>query len=321
MPIPVGSNGLPVPPPPTNAPPVIGNAEARWIDPTGVVWPLTDRRYGYWMTDGATGLGAPTRDLVVDRKPRGGGTVRKVLTREKLLTLPLYVYGLTHMDFITNWRGLIDAFDMTSDSDGGAPSVPGVYQITRPDGTTRQRACFYQEGFDGTNGRGLTWDAAAITLLSEAPYWESPDEVTITRKYVASGGGSVFAPWPHISNSRTLGDTIVTNPGEVHVWPAITWTGPGSALTATRHNRDGSTSAYTLTAVGGPLGDGEQATIAGDPPEILGPDGSSWNSGLSWPGADLWSLPRGDTKVTFDITDPGPGASVRLAFKKLWRAA
>jgi len=317
VPIPVGSSGVPVPPTPSNAPPVIGNAEAVWIDPTGVEWPLTDRRYGYWMTDGATGLGAPKRLLVTDENPLGGSTVRTVIPKSRIINLPLYVYGLTHNDFLANWRGLIDAFDMTCDPGVG----PGIFRITRPGGTARQVRAYYQDGFDGTNGRGQIWDAAAISLLVESPFWESPTPLSIERKHT-SDTSTFFSPFIHVSSGRTLGSTNLTNPGEIEAWPVWTIAGPATSVTATRHNPDGTDSAFTLT---GAVDLGETVTVITDPtdqPQIIGPDGlTSWIDHLDWPGAELWSVPRGTTPVDFTVGGSGDGTRITLAFTPRWRAA
>lgn len=295
-------------PPPTPTP--REKLAAAWAAPDGNVWPMTNRALGYWVLKGAIAFGAAPIAITADADERGGETPRNIQYQRRLITWPMNLQGKTHTEFIKLWRKLGDAFAQTT-----VYNKPGWLTVTRPDGSSRMIAAYYQDGWEETQPEaGWMRDQPVVTLYCPQPWWLATTETVIERVYTGGSSHSFFTGFPHISSSQTLGDTTVTNNGDVEAWPVWTLTGPATGLTATRHNADGTDDTFALTAT---LDAGEIVTIATDDPEILGPDGSSWIDKLNWPTeADLWSIPRGTTSVTFTVSGSDTGTSIRLAFSE-----
>jgi hypothetical protein len=136
-------------------------------------------------------------------------------------------------------------------------------------------------------------------------------------------GVDFFNPYPSVSSSQVLGDTTLVNPGDVDAWPHWRMTGPASVLTATRLDTG---EAFSLdpaadTVGHGDLADGEYVTVDTDPPRVRFMDGSNWVAALDWPGAVLWSLPPGETAVTFELGGADAGSAVDLTFYPRYETA
>jgi hypothetical protein len=100
-------------------------------------------------------------------------------------------------------------------------------------------------------------------------------------------------------------------------------TGPASILTATR---DDTGESFSLNPSAddidhGDLEQGEYVTVQTDPPRVRFMDGSNWTGALDWPGAVLWSLPPGITKVTFDLDGAAAGSAVDMSFYPRYETA
>lgn len=308
-------------PPGTPVPlPEIGYATATYTDPSGTVWPLTDRSAGSgWFTlaDGVSGLGAAPYELTSDPHPRGGARLRHAQPQPRTIVWPLFVQGADHTEFLERWRALATAFTRT------LREGPGVLEIARPDGSRRQILVHYQDGFDGQNKQGYYRDAdsAVISLWCEDPYWVDPVDVTVTRE--TGTAGSFFTPYPSVSSSQVLGATTVTNPGDVIVWPEWVITGPASSITFTH---TGTGEAFTLdpnaAAIGhGNLLAGQKVTISTDPPRVRYQNGDNWVGGLNWPEASLWGIAPGDNEVTFALSGSGPASQVSLTYNPRYETA
>ncbi|MBZ6258871.1 phage tail family protein [Streptomyces olivaceus] len=300
--------------------PEIGYATAQYTDPSGTVWPLTDIESGWFtLADGVSGLGAVTYELTTDAQPRGGARLRHAQPQPRTIIWPLFVQGKDHVELTARWRALATAFTRTLRQDEG----PGVFEIARPDGTRRQIRVLYLDGFEGQDkqGWGRDADSAVLQLLCEDPYWTDPVPQVVHRE---QGVAEDFLdPYPSISSSQVLGDTVVTNPGDTTVWPTWLVTGPASLITFTRTRqlRSGQTvtEAFTLDpdaddVAHGALLTGQQVTIQTDPPQVRYQDGSNWTGALDWPAASLWGLAPGDNAVTFQLDGSGPGSAVDLVF-------
>lgn len=307
MPILVGAG---VSPPPIAIPRTPTPAEklaATWTAPDGSVYQLTDRSVGYWTLANAVAFGAAPLTLTADANPRGGSTMRHVQPESRQIIWPMHVKGATETEFKQRWRELGRAFTMTAQPRSDGTLKPGVLTVAWPDGSKRQISAYYSSGFDGQPGMHWHYDQVVMTLFCEDPYWQDVEQKKIPRTFV-SDSSTFFAPFPHISSSQTLGDTTVTNPGDVVAWPAWTITGPATGVTAT-NNDTGESFALDIT-----LTAGQVVTITTDPPSVIGPDGNSAIAAVNFPDAVLWALPPGDSSVTFNVDGSGAGTSIVLAF-------
>ncbi|BAU83346.1 serine/arginine repetitive matrix protein 2 [Streptomyces laurentii] len=309
-------------PPPVVGLPDVGVATVTYTDPTGKVWPLSDSSAG-WFTRGAgvSGLGAVVYTHTRDAQPRGGALLRHVAAQPRSIVWPLYVYGRDHMEFVGRWRALATAFTRTLRPGPDGRPVPGVLTVARPDGTARRIHVFYDSGFEGQpkRGAGVVSDNAVITFWCEDPYWQDTVPVTVRRESAVPLDHQ--APYPTISSGQVLGATTLDVPGDVVVWPLWRITGPATLITVTREDTG---EAFTIdpAKVGhGALAAGEQVTVRTDPPQVRGPDGSTWSAALDWPGAVLWPLAPGTNEVTFQLDGAGPGSAVDLEFHPRYETA
>jgi hypothetical protein len=285
---------------------------ATWTDPTGTVWPLTDDNPetgpGWFTTDGPGGWHATSYELVTDPVPRGGENLRFIRAQPARIVWPIYVGGDTHLQWLQRHRTIRKAFISTLHRGG-----PGTLQVSRPDGTARQIACYYESGFEGQAGEGRLFSKDAITLYAPDGYWSDLSVTSITRSYVP--GVNFFNPFPQVSDSLALGETTLNNPGDVDAWPFWTITGPMTAVTATNITTGHE---FTLTY---PLAAGEQITIATLQPVVRGPAGQNLTYALDWPDAFLWPLTPGDNDVIMNVSGGLAGTTLVLAFRPRYEGA
>jgi hypothetical protein len=322
VPILAGAIAPPPPPPPVIPPPAsvpeVGYASISYIDPSGTVWPMTDPSMPYFaLADGVSGLGAAPVVLTTDPLPRGGVRLRHVQPQARTVIWPVHVQGRTHQEFTDLWRALGRAFTDT------LRYGPGLLDIAMPDGTRRQIRVRYQDGWQGMGqpGTGLSWDRAVVSLLAEDPYFFDPAPVLLTRAF--AGAMDFLSPYPLVTSSQVLGDSVLHNPGDVTTWPVWTITGPASMVTITRTDTGES---FTLdpNAAGvahGNLLAGQTVTVTTDPPSVRYQDGTNWVGALNWPSAALWGLEPGDTPVTISLTGASAGSSVTAAVTARYETA
>jgi hypothetical protein len=298
--------------------PDVGFAVATWYAPDGSVWPLMAPDAGWFtQSEGISGLGSAAITITSDSRARGGARVRHIQPETRSITWPLYVYGETHMEFIERWHALEDAFTSTSEQG------PGQLEIARPDGSARVVDAYYEAGFDPSVKQGyyITSDYCVLSLFCEDPYWRGRQPQTVHREFAT--GVDFLSPYPSVSSSQVLGDTTLFNPGQVEAWPSWVMTGPSSLLTATLVDTGESFSLdpNATDIAHGNLAAGEQVTVETDPPRVRFQDGSNWVAALNWPGAVLWSLPRGVSQVTFDLEGAAAGSAVDLSFYPRYKSA
>lgn len=319
MPILAGTVAPPIPtPPPPVAVPEVGYASISYIAPDGTVWPMTDLSRGYYaLAEGVSGLGAAPVVLTTDPLPRGGVKLRHVQPQARTIVWPVHVEGSTHQEFIDLWRSLARSFTDT------LRYGPGILDIARPDGRRRQIRVRYQDGWEGLGqaGTGISWDNAVVSLLAEDPYYYDPTPVTIVRAF--EGASDYLSPFPSVSSSQVLGDTTLTNPGDVEAWPTWTITGPASSATIT--NLD-TAEAFVIDPNATSIAHGnlllsESVIVVTDPPSVRFSDGSNWAGALNWPSAILWGLPPGDTAAEFAVAGAGSGSSVTISFYPRYETA
>jgi hypothetical protein len=259
--MPIIAGGQPPQPPPVHFP-EIGFATATYTAPDGPVWPLTDSPRGWFtLADGVSGLGAAPIDVTTDPHPRGGVRVRHVQPAARSVIWPLHIWGQNHMEFVTRFRALARAFAMTS------RLGPGVLEIARPDGSRRRIGVNYEQGFEGLGrqGTGIVSDSVVLTLLAQHTYWYDPVPVTTRRE--AGEGRDFFEPYPSVSSSQVLGETVLVSPADVTVWPDWVISGPASLVTFTHHDR-GAAFVLDPAEVSGVLAVGDEVRVTTDPPRV-----------------------------------------------------
>src|SRR5690606_30720906 len=119
-------------------------------------------------------------------------------------------------------------------------------------------------------------------------------------------------PFPQVSSGQVLGETTLTNPGDVEAWPTWTITGPASLVTIT-HLDTGEEFAVDPGADGidhGPLLEGEQVVVTTDPPRVRGPEGGTRPGALARGGAGLRSLGRAVARAGCRRAAAGGGSRV-----------
>jgi hypothetical protein len=312
---PVVTPEVPETPPPVDLP-EIGYASVTYVDPAGTRWPMTDLGADwYTLAEGVSGLGAASYTLTSDPHPRGGERLRHVQAQARAIVWPVLVKGADHTAFTANWRALARAFTRT------LREGPGWLEVARPDGSARRIAVYYRDGWDGRGqtATGITWDSAVLTLWCEDPYWLDLQAQTVHRETGATV--DYLVPFPTVSSSQVLGATHVTNPGDVDVWPTWVITGPATSIEFTR---DDTGEAFTLdmeATAHGPLLAGETVTVSTDPPRVRSGTGENLVAGLNWPEAVLWSLPPGESPVTFQLNGAEAGSAVDLTFNPRYETA
>ncbi|WP_328657864.1 phage tail protein [Streptomyces sp. NBC_00334] len=296
--------------------PEVGFASITYVDPTGQRWPMTDLGADWYaLAEGVSGLGAAPYELTADPHPRGGSRLRHVQPQARSIVWPLLVKGVDHTAFTANWRALARAFTRT------LREGPGWLEVARPDGSGRRIAVYYSQGWDG-QGRtatGITWDSAVVTLWCEDPYWLDVQAQTVHRE--TGTGVDYLAPYPSVSSSQVLGATTVMNAGDVDVWPTWVVTGPATSISFTREDTGDSFTLDMADTAHGALLAGQTVTISTDPPRVRSGAGENLVAGLNWPEAVLWSLPPGETAVTFQLVGAEAGSAVDLTYYPRYETA
>jgi hypothetical protein len=288
----------------------VGTITATWTDPTGTVWPMSDTAedVGWFTEPGPSGWNATTYEIVTDPIPRGGESVRFIRSKPGHLVWPLYTFGDTHLQYVQRHRQIKRAFTMTLHR-----GLPGVLRVARPDGTAREIDAYYESGLEGEAGDGWLWSRDAIGLFCPDGYWRDVDPLSVVHAYTP--GSDYQNPFPTVSDSLALGETVINNPGDVAAWPEWTITGPMTALTATNVTTGYE---FTLTYV---LNAGESITITTLQPTVRGPAGQNLANALDWPSAYLWSLLPDDNDFIFNVSGGAVGTSVTLTFHPRYEGA
>jgi hypothetical protein len=288
----------------------VGTITATWTDPTGVVWELsnTDPDLGWFTPPGPGGWNATTYEIVTDPLARGGESVRFIRQKPASIVWPLYVYGETHLQYVQRHRQIRKAFTSTMHR-----RAAGLLKVARPDGTSREIDCYYDSGLEGEAGDGWLFSKDAVTLYAPDGYWRGTDPIDITHSYVA--GGDFLNPYPNISDSLALGETTISNPGDVTAWPTWTITGPITSMSATNV-----TTGYSWS-LNYPLALGEQAVVTTWQPAVRGPSGQNLVNALNWPDAYLWWLEPDDNDIILNVNGAAAGTSVQLEFHPRYEGA
>lgn len=276
------------------------------IDPSGGVWPLDvdlpiDGRWAPPVTHREEETYDGTQVVGVRHGPRE-------------VAFPLTIDGGGDpQTFQETMRAFVDAVD---------PTV-GTSRLRwpAPDGSVRELECLYARGLEATetvdNGATtFTWTRQVVVFRAADPFWRDVEATSIT---VRRGAGlPEFFPFPPLE--LTAGDVFasptVDNDGSVEAWPVWTVHGATSAVTIANL-----TTGRILEVVT-PLADGETLTIDSRPgvKTVRGGDGANRFGALS-AASSLWSLVRGENRLSVDLTDASDDAYVTAEWVRRWRTA
>jgi hypothetical protein len=246
-----------------------------YIDPHGVVWPMTDASAPYYaLADGVSGLGAAPVTLTTDPLPRGGVRLRHVQPQARTIIWPVHVEGDTHQEFIDLWRAMGRAFTDT------LRYGPGILDIARPDGRRRQIKVRYQDGWDGLGqaGTGLLGQGRRHPAR-RGPVLLRPGAGRHRPDLRLSPAPRTSCPRTRqVSNSQVLGDTTLTNPGDVIAVADVDDHRPGEPGDdhQLRHRRGVRSRPERCGHRHGNLLAGEYVTVITDPPAVRFGNGDVW---------------------------------------------
>lgn len=304
------------PPPPTR--PVIPDPGAYtpvWYAPDGTMLQLnpdTTTSSGaerFTVRRGVAGLGIAPVDLVTTAALGGGVSVDFARRREQTILWPLRIRGATHMEFVNEWRRVAGLFEQTG------RLGPGLFRITRPDGSQREAVCWYAGGLeqDPDEGAWLTLTPTVKLLVADG-LWRSVNQTEFSQTQETAA--DYLAPYPSIGSGSVIGAASLRNDGVAPAWPTWELHGPMTQLTATNITRG---QAFVLTTT---LAAGQVATIASRPLTATGPAGQNLKGSLNLlAGGKPWRLDPGLSSVQFTVagaaaeTAPGAGNGTRIVLR------
>jgi hypothetical protein len=297
----------------------VGRATVTWYAPDGTVWPLTSPSTGWFTPPGVAGMGAIPISIKKDDNPRGGTRNRYTRILSRTITWPLQVSGGTHLEFVTRWRNLMNAFCCTQELG------PGVLEVARPDGSIRSILAFYESGFD-TDDPYATDGKCALSLYCEDPAFYGSPNIFQQWEYVDPTPVNFLDPFPQVSTSQDFsGGATIVNTGDVIAWPTWTINGPATSITATL-NQTGESWTLDPSLIGETFEAGDVITITTNPPSVrMVPNlltvPQKWTGALNWPNVVLWGIPKGSNDVQFTFEDADETTKIRVEFPPLYRTA
>lgn len=279
-----------------------------FIDPDGREWQMNPPGTDFFTLNAVTGYGITPVELITRPDPRGGVTIAGVRDQARNLVWPVRIRDRTHMAFLGRWREIGEALALTK------RKGPGLFRLTRPNGSAREVLCHYQSGMEGRPGGGWLEDTAELSLLVPDGHWR--DSTPVEMGWDAGATVDYLNPYPSISSGAILGQADVTNPSRVvEAWPTWRLYGPATQLVATNNTR-GQT--FTVNRV---VGVGEYLDITTRPGRVTNTVGDSVPGALVRPGSVLWRLNPGVNDLTFAVTGGGPATRLTLSFYPRYETA
>ena len=302
------------------SPPALPTGPARptpkrftWTSAGGDVLDLSDGE-GYTCMPGREGFGVVEREVAYDALPDGGGALRSIRDKVRVIALPLRVQGATQEEYTARLRRLQAAMRHPRRS---GIEVPGLLTVALPDGSRRSISAYYNGGLSTTEDilddfllRMSTFPN--FELLALDPYWAGGQ---MSGGWESSGGGAFFGTMPRqLAASQVLGDVVVDLPGDADSYPIWTITGPG---TPTITNVTTGRSFEFSTAVSS----GRTVTVDTRPDRLtvvddLGAD--LYGSVASFP--DFWPLEPGPNELTVELAGSTSASSVSFTADVRWQA-
>ncbi|MFC9973538.1 hypothetical protein ACFVH6_21855 [Spirillospora sp. NPDC127200] len=278
-------------------------------DPAGHDWPL-DGTAGVWRQEGRKGFHAPSYQHYRDESPAIDGAFwRGVRATTRELFIPVVIVGKTRAQLVATRRALIAAI---SPKRGEC-----VISTVQPDDTRRSIAARYVDGMEGEEGRGA-WGvlimAYGLRFVADDPYMYGPmvplewGSDAVTRTELPIPGADTF--YEVVSASQILGDSTVTNPGDVDSYPIWEFTGPFTEITLANATSGKSlTITHTASAA-------DTLTIDTRPGRtaITDQNGTNRWAGLT-SGYALWPLLPGDNALSIEVSGSTSDTGARMQYQ------
>jgi hypothetical protein len=275
-------------------------AERIWFGPdmtwTGANGDTFSLRFGSGvclLPDDIVGLLSAPHELRTSATPaRGGSRLRDVTVGEREVFWPLMVYSVAGS---RAWQELNDRFNATLD-----PERPGVWQVTRADGSTR-RLNVYFKGDGGSIGyRTLMsgWVPTPVSGVALDPWWYGVEQYRRFKQSDADGG--LAGPGRPIGSRATVDSAEIDNPGDVPSFPRWVISGPTTSVTV-GVTIDGVVRSITVPFT---LTEGQQVVIDTDSHSVRDQSGASRRAELS--SAFFVPIPPGrGIPLTMSMTGTG----------------
>jgi len=182
--------------------------------------------------EGRNGLGMPpVTQYFTESATTDGATWQGYRVQQRVFDFPVFVTGSTP----TEARAEQARFMSTL-----RPDKVGVLAVADPLGNRRYLNLRYLSGADEeflSSNYGLYWYSHKLRFTAEQPYYYGDSVLlefeSVTGVNFYGGGVGTFAPDFYIANSQTTDNAIITNPGDVDVWPTWTIHGPFTSFTGT----------------------------------------------------------------------------------------
>lgn len=170
-----------------------GELQFHWIDPTSTTRNLTrSSSPNLFVPVGSVNLGHVEFEISDSKFPLGPGTfIQHINTLQREFTVPIVVHEENIGDLLSAVEDLYGWF-ATGDEQGG---TPGIFRVTRPDGTVRQIQAYYLRGLGGdTSDGGPGWVQYEVELYAPLPYPTATADQFVSKSAAAAVSYGVMNP-------------------------------------------------------------------------------------------------------------------------------
>jgi hypothetical protein len=201
--------------------------------------------------------------------------------------------------------------------------VPGVLEITRPDGNKRQIQVFTVSGLNTPEVGKNDYTIFSLALSTPDPFWSDPVVQYYNFKPSLGSSAGIGFPPPilpiSLDSMYTIGDdNPITINGDMPSYPTWIITGPG---TPTMTNVTTDRSWALNTAI--PAGQQVQVTTTPGKQGVLNltTQANMWGNLVFTGPHDLWPLVSGPNKVDVIIPDATTATHVQITYFNKWARA
>lgn len=306
----------PVVPPPPPPPPATGVAITTITDPSGRAWPL-DGTNGLWLQPGRKGFHAPSYQHYRDESPAVDGAFwRGVRATIRELFIPIVIIGRDRDDLLATRRALIAAISPRR----GECLITSSY----PDGSRRHIRARYVDGMEGEEGKGewgVTKLRYGLRFVADDPYFFG-DEISTTwgsasvdRTELPIPGADTF--YEVVTAAQLLGETTLTNSGDVDAYPLWVFSGPFTEIELTNTSSEQS---MTITHTAAAPGDTLTIDTRPGRTSIVDDAGVNRWADLS-DGYQLWPLVPGLNAMNLAVSGTDEHTTATMRFSPRYEAA